>query len=220
MKICPYTSRSHTHCDRIYPDTYILIKSLSELLVSLSTLIVLSILSNSHAQKMTNEAALRAGEVEIHTESIPKSSMPKLVAEAIFNAPPAKLWKILEDCSSYKKNMQSISSSRALGTVNGKLRCEIVIDLPWPLDDLRSVTDAIHVVEVNKLYQRSWTLVEGDYTANRGFWRLVALDKGTKTYIRYEIHIEPKTSVPNFLKKSAQKSKIPDLFEHLRSLVE
>ena len=99
------------------------------------------------------------------------------------------------------------------------VKTEIVVDLPFPMDDLRSVTDATHIIKKDKFYQRSWKLVEGDYQTNRGFWKLQAIDQGKHTYVHYLVHVEPKTSVPDFLKRMAQKSKIPDMFENLRELV-
>ena len=148
------------------------------------------------------------------------SSMPQIYAYAIIDAPPERLWKIISDCSTYHKTMPSIEKSRYLKALSppGKIRCELVVNLPWPMDDLRSVTDAVHTIKASH-YKRQWTLVEGDYRLNNGSWKLTAIDRGSKTFIEYKVHVEPKTSVPDFIKRAAQKSKIPDLIDHLRESV-
>jgi hypothetical protein len=115
--------------------------------------------------------------------------------------------------------MPSIKESKNLGIQkNGKVRCQLTVDLPWPLDDLTSVTDT-RLVEDHKKgrYQRIWSLVSGDYTVNEGSWTLESQCGGSCTYLRYEVRVEPKTSVPGFLKRAAQKSKIPGMFKKLKA---
>jgi ribosome-associated toxin RatA of RatAB toxin-antitoxin module len=174
---------------------------------------------SSYAQKIPYEKKLRQSNVHIKTVKVPGSDMKELQAYAIIKAPAAKLWAIISKCADYHKTMPSIDKSKQISVKNGVIRCEIQVDLPFPFDDLRSVTDAKHKEKPGEFYQRSWSLVEGDYTINRGSWRLQAIDGGKHTYIRYIVHVEPKTSIPDFIKSMAQKSKIPDMFEHLREKV-
>ena len=165
------------------------------------------------------EKRLFKGEIIVQTYPVKKSSLPKLVAEAIFMKPAKQIWNLIYDCARYSKVMPSIKESKNLGILNnGKVRCQLTVDLPWPLDDLTSVTDTLLIEDhKNGRYQRIWTLVSGDYTINEGSWTLESKCGGSCTYLRYEVRVEPKTSVPGFLKRAAQKSKIPGMFEKLRS---
>ena len=202
-------------------------KSYLPLSVSLSSsvgllftcLILLSSSQLLYAQKIPYEKKLRSTDVHIITKKVSGSDMSELHAHAIIKTPIAKLWAIISKCSDYKKNMPSIKKSKQLSVKGNVIRCEIVVDLPFPMDDLRSVTDAKHTIKKDKFYKRAWNLVEGDYQINRGFWKLQAIDQGKHTYVHYVVHVEPKTAVPDFLKRMAQKSKIPGMFEKLREVV-
>lgn len=190
---------------------------------SLSLLSVSSSFAAPKAKQVPNEKDLKEmleGETLVSTKEIKGYDQPMLIAQGIFNAPPEKLWKIIEDCNHYTKTMESILSSKELFQKNNVSRCEIVVDLPWPMDDLRSVSDATHTEQAPDFFQRAWTLVEGDYTTNQGSWTLIGLENGTKTWAYYEVLVVPKMGVPDFLKNMAQKSKMPSLFKHLRKQIE
>ena len=161
------------------------------------------------------EAELLEGEVEVKTVTVKGSSMPKIMAEGVVKTPTPELWKIISDCANFSKTMPSIKASKALGFVKGFKRCELVVDLPWPISDLRSVVDVKLEQKPKGVYVRSWSLVEGDYHKNQGIWRLLPYKNGY-TLLQYEVHVEPKISIPGFIKRAAQKSKIPDMYKRLR----
>ena len=121
---------------------------MSKILFLLHVLILVGFISTvSHAQKIPHEKKLRSSNVHLQTKEIAGSDMDELTAHAIIKAPPAKLWKIISKCDDYHKNMPSIASSKQLSVTNGVIRCELVVDLPFPMDDLRSVTDAKHTIK-------------------------------------------------------------------------
>jgi ribosome-associated toxin RatA of RatAB toxin-antitoxin module len=183
------------------------------------TLLVLSALHPSIGEARPTEAEMLEGEVYVHTRTIKGSDMPKLMAEGVIKAAPAELWKVISDCANFSKTMPSIESSRVLGYVKGKKRCELVVDLPWPISDLRSVVDVTLTENKDGSFVRSWTLVEGDYHKNQGEWKLLPRPDGY-TLLKYQVHVEPKVSIPDFIKRAAQKSKLPDMFENLRDVMQ
>jgi hypothetical protein len=160
------------------------------------------------------------GETIVRTQKVSGYDQPMLTAQGVFNCAPQALWNIVKDCKKYPKTMQMILSAKELSSKGHEFRCEVVVDLPWPMDDLRSVSDAKHLEKAPLFYQRTWSFVEGDYLTNQGSWTLVGLENGTKTWAYYEVLAIPKNSIPDFLKEAAQKSKIPSLFDHLRKQVE
>lgn len=177
----------------------------------------LSLSANSVEAKPT-EAELLEGEVYVQTLNLPNSSMPKIVAEGIIKAPIDALWSVIADCANFKETMANIKASKHLGFFNGFKRCELVVDLPFPLSDLRSVVD-VKLKKGEKIYTRTWHLVEGDYHKNQGEWRLSVRPDGYTT-LKYTVHVEPKIAIPDFVARAAQKRKIPGMFEDLRELME
>ena len=191
--------------------------SQASLLISLA--FFLGSIQPTYAESDDKNKKLLNGEIIVKTYPVKNSRLPKLVAEAIFMTPAAQVWKLIYDCARYSQVMPSIKESKNLGIQkNGKVRCQLTVDLPWPLDDLTSVTDT-RLVEDHKKgrYQRIWSLVSGDYTVNEGSWTLESRCGGSCTYLRYEVRVEPKTSVPGFLKRAARKSKIPGMFKKLKT---
>jgi hypothetical protein len=168
--------------------------------------------------KALNE--MQEGEILVTTQEVKGYDQPMLVAQGIFNCPPQRLWEIIKDCKKYPTTMQMILSAKELSSKGQEFRCEILVDLPWPMDDLRSVSDAKHIEKAPLFFQRYWSFVEGDYLTNQGSWTLIGLENGTKTWAYYEVLAIPKSSIPDFLKNAAQKTKIPSLFKHLRKQVE
>jgi ribosome-associated toxin RatA of RatAB toxin-antitoxin module len=167
------------------------------------------------------DAKLAKGEVVIKTTEVKGQDIPKVVAKAVIKAPMEKVWALIEKCENYEKTMLNIKSAKELSRKGNKVRCETVVDLPWPLSDLKSVTDANHTLNPGQSYVRAWTLVKGDFDYNNGSWKLTPF-KGdaSKTLLVYTVHVKPHTSVPDSIKASAQRKSLPDLFEHLRKQLE
>lgn len=186
--------------------------------LTVTALLLICFMYPALSEARPTEAEMLEGEVYVHTQTIKGSDMPKLMAEGIIKATSAELWKVISDCANFSKTMPSIESSKVLGYVNGKKRCELVVDLPWPISDLRSVVDVTLITNKDGSFVRSWTLVEGDYHKNQGEWKLLPRPDGY-TLLKYEVHVEPKVSIPDFIKRAAQKSKLPDMFENLREVM-
>ena len=183
--------------------------------------IVLSLLLTLPAhfvEAKPSEAEFLKGEVYVRTVDLPNSPMPKIIAEGVIKATISDLWGVIADCANFKKTMANIKESKHLGFFKGYKRCELVVDLPFPLSDLRSVVD-VKLNQGEELCTRKWHLVEGDYHKNQGEWRLMARADGYTT-LRYTVHVEPKVAIPDFVARAAQKSKIPGMFEDLRELME
>lgn len=167
------------------------------------------------------EGRLDKGEVIIKTVDVDGFDIPKVTMEAVINAPPEKVWAIIDQCDNYVKTMVGLSFAKELSRKGNKITCKTTADLPWPLDDLTATTLATHTVVPGKRWQRAWKLVEGDFEFNTGSWSLQHFkDDPNRTHVTYKVLVKPTTSVPDSVKAAAAKSTLPDLIKHLREQVE
>ncbi len=160
------------------------------------------------------------GHIDVKMVKVKGYDTPKAVVKAMINAPPEKVWPLIDRCQDYEKTMLRTSSAKLLKKSGSTKVCEIEVDMPFPLDNLKSVTKATHKAGP-KEWSRKWTLVRGDYSVNTGAWILTPFNEaGTQTMVHYEILAEPHTSIPDWVKEKAQESALPKLIKHLRSQVE
>lgn len=170
---------------------------------------------------LAQNARLEKGEVIVVSQEVKDSDIPRVVATAMIKAKPEEVWALIEKCDNYTQTMQRVLKSKEISRKGKQVRCEVQVDLPWPLDDLTAVTDAVHTVRPGQLYRRRWSLVSGDYDFNNGSWEIRPYgDDPTRSLVTYTLHVKPKTAVPDAIKAKAQQSSLPDLFEHLRSQLE
>ena len=159
---------------------------------------------------------LAQGEVLVWTEQVAGSDVPVGFAQGVIDAPPAEVWKIVEDCGNYAQNMPRIAKSK-LEKQEGTVRfCRVTADLPFPAPDLESLTRVEHAHNADGSYVRAWKLVEGDYHRNEGTMTLKPYGDGTKTLATYRIHVEPKLPLPQSVMSSMQKGSLPDVIKNLR----
>jgi len=156
------------------------------------------------------------GAVQVNVYSVPGSNTPKVVARAIIEQPPRKVWAVVSDCAHYQSRMPHVAKSRLVSKVGNKHTCEVTISLPFPLSNLTAVTEATHE-ESDKGMVRRWKLVSGDYSINNGSWEVRPLDaSGTSSLVTYSVQAEPNTAVPDFIRASAQKKALPDMIARVR----
>lgn len=164
------------------------------------------------------KSRLASGEIIVTTKPVAGSSVPWSRAMGVVDAPPDRVWSVIERCGDYEKTMIRTTKAEELSRKGNKVRCRVTIDMPFPLSDLTAVTDAIHTVIPGKKYKRAWSLVEGDYNKNEGSWTLLPFDAdGQRTLVSYEVHAEPKIPVPDGIQRAAQKKTLPKLIENLRA---
>lgn len=159
---------------------------------------------------------LEKGDVVITQRDIKGSDLPESTMKGLVNAPPAAVWAFLSECNKYKRYMPRTKSAKQLSKKGNVVVCKVVVDMPWPMDDLWSETKAIHTVKP-KLFRRAWTLIRGTYTKNSGSWTIVPYgDDGKRSLVTYKMHAEPTTAVPKWMQRKAAKSTLPDLMHAVR----
>lgn len=163
---------------------------------------------------------LSKGKISVRTVAVRGSDAPRAIVTGVVNAPPEKVWKVLKDCNGYKKTFGRLTESRLIKQSGNKFTCKVVVDMPFPLGDLSGVTRATHKVDPGKEWSRTWTLVKGDYTRNDGSWTVRPFgENGTRSWVQYQVHAEPKIPIPGWIRNEAQKSTLPDMIKNLRKAV-
>ncbi len=165
-------------------------------------------------------AKLTRGELIIETKDVAGSAVPAIHVKAILDAPPERVWELIDRVGDFQHNMAGVKRSAELSREGDRVRARLTVGMPFPLRDLTSVTDAIHTVIPGERYQREWHLVEGDYRVNGGRWTLYPhVQDRTRTLAIYILHAEPLIPVPLAIQRLVAAKAVPRLFAHLRRRV-
>lgn len=161
---------------------------------------------------------LAAGKIYVTSHKVKGCDTPEIRVRAVIDAPPKKIWPLVSNCNQFSRTMPRIKKGRIVKRRGKHVFCKVTVDMPFPLSDITSTTDGVHV-ERPCLYSRHWKLVSGDYTRNEGSWVLTCFNKNPRrTMVAYTVLAEPKTAVPTWLRTKAQKSSLPDMINKLRKI--
>jgi hypothetical protein len=145
-----------------------------------------------------------------------------VLAMGLIDAPPEELWRVMDDCEGQDEFLPRIRRAVVRDRADGAHTCELVMDMPFPLEDRRQATR-------NRLrrlpdggYQRYWSLAPGDWSdlRNHGSWTVHPFADRSLLVSRMEI--VPKAPLPLWLIRAAQTRQAPASFqaidERVRSL--
>ena len=163
---------------------------------------------------------LEAREIIVTTEDVPGHKLPRTRMVGLIQAPPEKVWAIIQDCNRYAQTMPRTLESHELERQGDRVRCKAKVDMPFPFGDLVSDTEAVQTVERGVRYQRKWTLRGGDFEANEGIWTLEPRDGGAATLVRYQSLFVPKVAIPAWIQNWATTVTMPGMLEGLRKQTE
>lgn len=167
-----------------------------------------------------DRSKLATGKVIVQTRTVANSEYPLFRAYGIVDAPPAKVWKVVEDCANYDKHLPRIAASKLVSKSGQTVRCETELKFPAPFPNATVVSDAVHEELPGSTFVRTWSFVRGDFDENRGRWLILPFaEDGNQSLVMYETHAEPHAPVPVKLLQLAQKRALPQLFDKLRSSV-
>lgn len=160
-------------------------------------------------------------EVIVLYEDGNKGTAPTIITIGLFDNDPDALWGIIDNCSEYKNNLLSISRSKETYRKDNIRHCKITVDLPFPLPNLSSTTEATNTVVPGIMWKRTWKLLKGDYEHNSGSWVLYPYgDDDEYTLAIYTIQAVPNIFVPQGLVDYMRKRNIPKLYKKLRQLIQ
>ncbi len=161
------------------------------------------------------QASLDAGKILVSASPVPGSPEPEHVVQAIVEAPPAKVWRVVSDCAHYKDHLPHVAASAELSRVGQVVTCQVTIAVPFPMSNLTAVTEAVHEDHGDRM-SRTWKLVSGDYEFNEGSWNVQSYRGGAASLVTYRLHVKPKSAVPGFIRNLAQDKALPELMERVR----
>lgn len=163
------------------------------------------------------ESRLAAGEIVVTTRAVAGAELPEAIVQAVIDAPPAAVWRIVDDCNGYKRTMPRIAESKELSRSGATSVCVVTVDMPMPMSNLTSTSEATSTPGPGT-WKRTWKLIKGDYKRNEGSWVLTAYDaEGKRTRAVYRVIADPNVSVPNFVIRKAQESALPDMMKKIRT---
>lgn len=165
-------------------------------------------------------ARIGRGEIVVRTESAPGAATPKLFVTAIVEAPPAKVWVVIDQSERYKEFMPRVKESRELVREGRRVRTHLTIDMPFPLKNLSAITEGDHEVVEGERWVRRWDMAEGDYRRNSGSWVLTPFEGDVgRTLVEYELDVEPKIKIPKKIQSAVQERAMPALIDAIRDRV-
>jgi ribosome-associated toxin RatA of RatAB toxin-antitoxin module len=184
----------------------------------LSILILATLASSSDVSgEDTHEARLDRGEVIVSTRPLPGASVPEVYVEAIMDAPPQKMWALLDRCGDYSHTMIRMKDTKELSRSGDTVRCESTVEMPWPLPNLHGVLVA-RLAPGPPVWMREWKLESGDYKRNDGSWVLKEWPHG-RTFVEYRMRSEPNTPVPQFIQGMAAEMALQDMMKKFRKIL-
>jgi ribosome-associated toxin RatA of RatAB toxin-antitoxin module len=164
--------------------------------------------------------ALRAGEV-VYIEQEPADGKGvALTACGLVDAPPAEVWPVLRDCEEYEHFLPGVEQSALESREGNVALCQALIDLPFPLGELRSVERAVETAIPGGGFERRWSLARGSYRRLEGSWTLRQwTEDARRTLAVYQLDMDPETVVPDFLLRRVQSATAPGVFAAIRERV-
>jgi len=179
---------------------------------------LLAVLSTPAAAADSFQDKLDRGEIFCYPREVKGSDAPEMIVKAVVNAPPAKVWKLVDACGNYRTTIPRIASSKEISRKGKRVVCRVTIDMPFPYSDKTSITEGIHTVADGR-WTRRWRLISGDYKVNSGSWVLTRFrGNRNRTMIVYRVHAVPDAWVPGWIRKAAQKKSLPNMIRRLRKL--
>src|SRR5690606_15516092 len=83
-----------------------------------------------NAAAQSNDA-LSKGEISVDVIDVKGSKVPKVVVKGVVDAPPAKVWQIVSDCTKYKQRMTRIKAAKLVKKTGDTYICDVTVELPF-----------------------------------------------------------------------------------------
>ncbi len=166
--------------------------------------------------------SLSQGEIFVWTEPVEGFDFPRLIVTAVIEGASEDVYEITTNCDRFTERLPRMKSAKTLKRTPTSHICKVTVGLPFPLSDLTAVTIDRRKLGPDEWY-RKWKLlpnVETSYKRLVGAFILKPFEGEPKrTLLRYELHAIPKSGVPGFLRKAAQKKSMPRMIARIRAEV-
>jgi len=140
---------------------------------------------------------------------------------ALVPAPPERVWRVVRDCGEQAQFMPRVKESAQLERDDGSSVCRTVMDVPFPFPDLFVELLSVEQTLPDGGFRRHWTLLNGDFERNQGAWTVLPWgEDAQQALLVYESDAKPKTIVPDFILRAAQRETLPGGMRAMRLRVE
>jgi hypothetical protein len=172
---------------------------------------------------LTQEDIARLEAGEILTGDLPPSEPDGfgVLLLGLVDAPPEEVWSVMADCEEQEEFLPRISHASVRDRAGDSHTCDLVVDLPFPLEDARAATRH----QVRRLpdggWQRRWQLTsdESTYHRNSGSWTLHPWAEGRRSLLVNRMDLLPKSVIPIWFLRMAYAEQAPASFEAIRKRV-
>jgi hypothetical protein len=165
-----------------------------------------------------DRARLDAGEILVRDLAPSDPDGIGVLVIGVVEAPPERLWELMADCDQQDEFMPRIRHAAVRDRDADSHTCDLVVDVPFPLEDLTTATRH----EVRRLpdggYQRYWRLEPGDwsYHRNSGSWTVHPRPDGRTSLLVNRMDLLPKTIVPHWVLRDAHARQAPETYQAIR----
>ncbi|MGH0032389.1 MAG: SRPBCC family protein [Myxococcota bacterium] len=139
---------------------------------------------------------------------------------ALVDAAPARVWSVIRDCEGQDEYLPRVTRAEVRDREGDAHTCELVIDLPFPLDDSRAASRNHARRLPDGGYQRHWTLAPGEwsYEHSDGSWTVHPWDDDRSLLVN-RMDLLPRSILPVWLLRAAQARQAPATFDAIRERV-
>jgi ribosome-associated toxin RatA of RatAB toxin-antitoxin module len=162
-------------------------------------------------------ALLARGEIVVDVKSGDEATRAPVRAAVSIAQPPAVIYRAMTSCTQAIEYVPNLSLCQVLETAADRQSevIEHVVDFGWYLPAQRYVFRAQYV-EAQRI---AFELVRGDLRDLRGVWSLLPASNGGATIVTYQVRIQPKARVPQWLVRRNLRRELPALLAALREHV-
>jgi hypothetical protein len=168
-----------------------------------------------------DRARIDAGEVVVRDLPPTEPAGVGILLMGVVEATPDQVWAVMCDCEAQDEFIPRIRSARVRDRDGDSHTCDLVVELPFPLGDLRTATRH-HVRRLpDGGRQRRWDLLPGDwdYVRNSGSWTVHPYQGGMRSLLVGRMDLLPKSVIPTWILQGAQIRQAPETFSAIRARV-
>ncbi len=164
---------------------------------------------------------LDGGEVVVRDLSPTEADGIGVLLMGLVDATPDQVWAVMADCEQQDEFIPRIRYAAVRDRDGDSHTCDLVVDLPAPLGDLRTATRH-HVRRLpDGGHQRRWDLLPGDwdYLHNSGSWTVHPYQDARRSLLVGRMDLLPKSVLPVWILRGAQARQAPETFAAIRARV-
>ena len=132
--------------------------------------------------------------------------------DIVIEVPPKDFFAVISDYERYPEILPEMVAARITHRDDTKTVAEFTINI------IKRVSYTLSMVE-NPPFRLEWTLVEGPFTKNSGFWQLQELENG-HTKAHYSVDVSVGRFVPKLMSNRVVGKTMPAILNHFKHWAE